>query len=186
MPTAFPFVEVPPTLLPIIGEQDGDTRIYRKRAPQEDAALWHEVVAQVAGSTVSPGGVLMYCPVSRAAVYKRMQEGKLTAFNFYPTGERTSFFGGLIRVREMPYCYIPVSEAKAWRKELEERALAQGKITQADLDEAKRSDEWVYKILKHGKMPIEELEGEKPDPDGDLLAWNSKFQKAQKKKKRAK
>jgi len=183
MPTEFPYVVVPEKLLPIIGEQDGDSRVYRKRAPQEDAALWYEVVSKIAGPSVSPGGVLMYCPVSRAAVYKRIQEGKLTAFNFYPSGRKTKFFGGLISVREMPYCYIPVSEVKAWRKELEERAISQGKISQDDLDEAKRNGEWVYKILEHAKMPVEELEGENPDPDGELLEWDSKFQRAQKKKK---
>jgi hypothetical protein len=183
MPTEFPFVVVPEKLLPIIGEPDEGTRVYRKRAAQEDAALWHEVVANVAGGTVSPGGVLMFCPVSRAAVYKRMQDGKLTAFNFYPTGRKTKFFGGLISVREMPYCYIPVSEAKAWRKELEERAVAQGKITQAELDAAKREGGWVYKILEHAKMSVEELEGKKPDPDGFFLELDSKQHKASKKKK---
>lgn len=182
METRFPFVEVPPRLLRIIGERVGDTRVYRKKGPQEEAALWHEVVYWVAGPTVSPGGVLMYCPVSRAAVYKRMKEGKMTAFNFYPSGRKTKFFGGLISVREMPYCYIPISEAKAWRRELEERAVAQGKISREELGRARRTSEWVYKVLAYGEMTPEELQGAKPDRDGFFLEWDSKWQREQLKK----
>lgn len=182
MPTEFPYVEVPPTLLPIVGDRDDGTRVYRKRAPQEAAETWHQLIYRIAGQTVSPGGVLMYCPVSRAAVYKRMQEGKLTAFNFYQIGRPLKFFGGLIKEREMPFCYIPVSEAKAWRVELEERALAQGKITKQELEEARRRGNWAHQILAHGKMTAEELEGLKPDDEGHFLDWDSKWHKGLRKK----
>lgn len=182
MPTDFPFVEVPEHLLPIIGERDGGTRIYRKRGPSEASETWHELIYRIAGPTVSPGGVLMYCPVSRAAVYKRMKEGKLTAFNFYPMGPKTRFFGGLVKFREMPYCYIPVSEAKAWRTELEERALAQGKVTKKELEEARRAGEWAEKILEHGKLTPEDLQGLKPDVDGFFLEWDSRWAREQKRK----
>lgn len=121
----------------------------------------------------------MYCPVSRAAVYKRMKEGKLTAFNYYPVEDRASFFGGLITVRERPYCYIPVSEAIAWRNELEERALAQGKITKQQLEEAAKKGEWAYEILQHAGITLADLQGVKPDPDGHFLDWNSRWAKEQ-------
>lgn len=178
MPTEFPFVNVPPEVIPAIGEKDGDSRIYRKRAPQEEASGWHELVYNIAGPTVSPGGVLMYCPVSRAAVYKRMKEGKLTAFNFYPSGQATKLFDRILGVREMPYCYIPISEAKAWRLELEERALSLGKITPKELEEARKKGDWAYQIIRHGKITVEELQGIKPE-DEVFLIWNSKWQRQQ-------
>ncbi len=93
----------------------------------------------------------MYCPVSRAAVYKRIKEGKLSIFLFHVTHRKTTLFGKNKILRDNPYGYVPVSEARAWRLELEDRAVRQGLITQ------------------------EELEGSKPDWLGDFLAWrNSK------------
>ncbi len=183
MATDFPFVNIPPEVAPIFGERDGDTRVYRRRGSEEEVAAWHEAILAVAGSAVSPGGVLMYCPVSRAAVYKRMKDGKLTAFNYYVTGRKTRFFGGLIVFREMPYCYIPVSEAKAWRTELEQRAIEQGKITREELEKARDAGQWVYEILKNARITPEELQGKKPDRHADFLEWDSKWQREQRKKK---
>lgn len=150
---SFPFVEIPAELSHIIGERDGDTRVYRKRGSAEESPVWFDILTKLIGPSVSPGGVGMYCPVSRAAVYKRLKEGNLSIFNFHVTKRKTKFFGGLLVEREMPYGYIPVSEVKAWRKELEERAIAQGIVT------------------------AEELEGAKPDWDGDFLAWESRWMK---------
>ena len=183
MSTEFPYVHVPAELEPLIGIKDGDSRNYRKQGTQDEAAAWHELVYRVAGRTVSPGGVLMYCPASRAAVYKRMKEGKLTAFNYYPSDKKTKLFGGLLVQRAMPYCYIPVSEAKAWRIELEERAVALGKITQSELEESRKKG--VQADLKIGDWPNaqEEFEGIKPDWHADFLEWNSKWHKEQMKKR---
>jgi hypothetical protein len=49
------------------------------------------------------------------------------------------------------YGYIPVSECRAWKKELEERAISKGLLSR------------------------KELEGEKPDWEGWFLEWNSKW-----------
>src|SRR5207248_5532678 len=95
----------------------------------------------------------MYCPASRAAVYKRIQEGKLSIFLFHVTYRKTTLFGKNKILRENPYGYIPVSEVRAWRKELEERALSQGRITE------------------------EELEGARPDWHGELLRWQDKSER---------
>ena len=151
MATNFPYLEIPPELTRVIGERDGASRVYRKRGSQEESAAWFDAITQIVGPTVSPGGVGMYCPVSRAAVYKRIKEGKLSSFNFFVTEKKTKLFGGLFVAREMPYSFIPVSEAQAWRSELEKRAIAQGKVTR------------------------EELEGSKPDWDGFFLEWNLRW-----------
>jgi hypothetical protein len=95
----------------------------------------------------------MYCPVSRAAVYKRIQEGKLSIFLFHVTYRKTTLFGKNKILRDNPYGYIPASEARAWRQELEARAVSQGTITE------------------------EELEGARPDWHGEFLQWRNKHER---------
>lgn len=162
MATVFPFVQIPAEALPFIGERDGESHVYRKEGSQEESAAWFDALHEIIGQSVSPGGVGMYCPVSRAAVYKRIKEGKLSLFLFHVTRRKTALFGGKKVVREMPYGYIPVSEARAWRDELEERAIALGNVTR------------------------EELEGAKPDWHGDFMDWRSRWRKEQLKKLGAK
>jgi hypothetical protein len=150
MQTEFPFVSIPVELEPIIGKRDSGTHIYRRDGSQEESAAWFEMLTEIIGPSVSPGGVGMYCPVSRAAVYKRIKEGKLSIFLFHVTHRKTTLFGKNKILRDNPYGYIPVSEAKAWRQELEQRAIEQGRIT------------------------AEELEGAKPDWHGEFLQWQNK------------
>src|SRR5438309_11692087 len=150
MQTEFPFVSIPADLETIIGKREAGTHIYRRDGSQEESAAWFEMLTEIIGPSVSPGGVGMYCPVSRAAVYKRIKEGKLSIFLFHVTHRKTTLFGKNKILRDNPYGYIPVSEARAWRQELEQRALAQGTVTE------------------------EELEGSKPDWSGDFLQWRVK------------
>jgi hypothetical protein len=153
MQTDFPFVPIPSELESVIGKRDPGTHIYRRDGSQEESAAWFDLLTEIIGPSVSPGGVGMYCPASRAAVYKRIQEGKFTIFLFHVTYRKTTLFGKNKILRENPYGYIPVSEVRAWRKELEERAISQGKITE------------------------EELEGAKPDWHGEFLQWRNKHER---------
>jgi hypothetical protein len=150
MQTAFPFVDVPTELESVIGRRDPGTHIYRREGSQEESSAWFDLLTEVIGPSVSPGGLGMYCPVSRAAVYKRIKEGKLSIFLFHVTHRTTTLFGKNRVLRDNPYGYIPVSEARAWRRELEERAVKQGAITS------------------------EELEGAKPDWHGEFLQWRDR------------
>lgn len=149
MATAFPYVEIPEELYQIVGKPDLNTRLYRRDGSQEEASVWFELLTEVIGPSVSPGGAGMYCPVSRAAVYKRVKEGKLSMFLFHVTCRKTTLFGKNKILRDSPYGYIPVRELKAWRDELERRAVEQGNITE------------------------EELEGAKPDWNGEFLEWRN-------------
>jgi hypothetical protein len=149
MQTDFPFVEIPKAMEPIIGTKDKGTRIYRKQGSQEESSAWFDLLTEIIGPSVSLGGVGMYCPVSRAAVYKRVHDGNLSMFLFHVTHRRTILFGKTKTLRESPYGYIPVSEVKAWRQELEKRALKQGAISE------------------------EELEGARPDWHGEFLEWRN-------------
>ncbi|MFA5257353.1 MAG: hypothetical protein WC360_04320 [Opitutales bacterium] len=146
----FQYVKIPEGLKHIFGTPDAGTHIYRRDGPQEESSAWFDALCEVVGPTVSPGGAGMYCPVSRAAVHKRVKEGKLTMFLFHVTHRRTTLFGQNKILRETPYGYIPVSELQAWRKELEERAVKQGNIT------------------------VEDLAGSRPDWEGDFLSWKNK------------
>ncbi len=146
----FPFVRIPAELEPVIGKRDLGTHIYRRDGSQEESSVWFDLLTEIIGPSVSPGGVGMYCPVSRAAVYKRIKEGKLSIFLFHVTHRTTTLFGKNRILRDNPYGYIPASEARAWRRELEERAVKQGIITE------------------------EELEGAKPDWHGEFLQWRNR------------
>ncbi len=86
----------------------------------------------------------MFAPVSRAAVHKRLKEGKLTCFLYHNSHRKRGLFGGKREIRESDMAYIPVSECKAWGKEIMERAIEKGLVTR------------------------EELEGDKPDWHGVL------------------
>lgn len=153
MQTEFPFVQIPTELYPILGVPDPGTRMYRRDGSQEESAVWFDALTEVIGPSVSPGGVGMYCPVSRAAVYKRIKEGRLSIFLFHVTHRDTTLFGKNKILRDNPYGYIPASEARAWRMELEARALRQGLISE------------------------EELEGAKPDWQGEFLAWRNRSER---------
>jgi hypothetical protein len=153
MPTAFPFVPLPEKLRTIIGEPDPDTRLYRQVGSKEECGAWFDAISEEIGQTVSPGGVSMYAKVSKAATYKRIKEGRLTAFCFHEVEIRKGFLGGSKKVQKSPFIYVPVSEAKAWGKELQARLQA---------------GETLYR---------EDIEGEEPDFCGDFFEWDSKWRK---------
>lgn len=127
--------------------------MYRREGPQEEIPYWQDAVFDVCGDAVSPGGCAGYVAVSRAAVHQRMKDGKLTCFLFDITHRKRNLFGQVKNVRELAVALVPVSECRAWQKEIEDRAVAQGRVTK------------------------EELEGDKPDWYGDFLKWNSRWQK---------
>ncbi len=114
MQTTFPFVEVTAKHSKFTGEPDEGTRIYRMEGPEDNLRAWFEAITAAYGPTVSPGGVTMFAPVSRAAVYKRLKQGNLTGFAFQIVEKNTGLFGRPRIRRETPYLYIPVSECQAW------------------------------------------------------------------------
>jgi hypothetical protein len=157
METLFPYVELPPEMAEVIGKREGNSRIYTQNGTEEGCAPWYDALSEIVGRCVSPGGVTMYCPVSRAAVHRRLREGRLSCFTYFVEERKINFFGKLREFRGTPYQYIPVSECKAWRKELEEKALRNELVT------------------------AEELEGTKPDWEADFLKWDSRWRKEQRK-----
>jgi len=87
----FPFIEVSKDLRKIVGEPTPGTRAYRREGAHAECGQWIEDLGlHYKGDVgISPAGVTMFVPVQRAAVHKRIKEGKLTAFFFYITHRRT-------------------------------------------------------------------------------------------------
>jgi hypothetical protein len=119
----FPFIEVPKDLRKIIGEPTPGTRAYRREGTHAECGQWIEDLGEHYKGDVgiSPAGVTMFVPVQRAAVHKRIKEGKLTAFFFYITQIESTFFGTRRKVKLRPYIVLSVSECKAWVAEMKRR-----------------------------------------------------------------
>jgi len=119
----FPFVEVPKDLRKIVGEPTPGTRAYRREGTHAECGQWIEDLGlHYKGDVgISPAGVTMFVPVQRAAVHKRIKEGKLTAFFFYITHVESTFFGTKRKVKLRPYIMLSMSECKAWAAEMKRR-----------------------------------------------------------------
>ena len=118
-----PFIEVPKDLRKIVGEPTPGTRAYRREGTHAECGQWIEDLGlHYKGDVgISPAGVTMFVPVQRAAVHKRIKEGKLTAFFFYITHVESTFFGTKRKVKMRPYILLSLSECKAWVAEMKRR-----------------------------------------------------------------
>lgn len=119
-----PYINVPPEALPIVGEPTPGTRFYRREGSDEECGEWFEGIGRIFEGDVglSPGGVAMFVPVSRAAVHKRLREGRLTGFAFYVTSQAKSLWGKPRKIKARPYLVLSVSECRAWAKDLKRKA----------------------------------------------------------------
>jgi hypothetical protein len=119
----FPFITVSKDLRKIVGEPTPGTRAYRREGTHAECGQWIEDLGlHYKGDVgISPAGVTMFVPVQRAAVHKRIKEGKLTAFFFYITRIDSTFFGRKRKVKLRPYILLSMSECKAWVAEMKRR-----------------------------------------------------------------
>jgi hypothetical protein len=119
----FPFIKVPPELRKIVGEPTPGTRAYRQEGTYKECGAWFEALGAHYNGDVglSTNAVIMFVPVSRAGVHKRIREGKLTAFFFYVTQDETTLFGAKRKAKDRPFIVVSVSECKAWATELKRR-----------------------------------------------------------------
>lgn len=122
METDLSAVEIAQRLLPLVGEPDKGTRLYRAYAEVEDFERWFEVVCEICepDGSVSPGGVSMYARVSRAGVHKRLREGRLTGFVFHKM-RRTKILRRRTVEEGRAIILIPVAECRAWAALLKSR-----------------------------------------------------------------
>ena len=142
MATDFPYLQMTtPERKKLVGKQQKGTRMYRREGTFKESGEWCVAMdKEFDDQFVSPGGVCMFVPVSRAAVHKRMQEGRLTALFFHVVHDEKTFFGNVRKAKASPFVYIPVSECKAWAKEIEEK---RGPVETIDASHA--SQEFIEK-----------------------------------------
>ncbi len=135
-----PFVEIPERLLPVLGEPDDGTRMFRRYGTEDDFQQWWDAVAEICseGGAVSPGGVSMYARVTRAGVHKRMKEGRITAFLFHKvTGVTRWTKREILENAGQPYIYIPGRECRAWAEllgHLDRQGQAREALGDGDLE----------------------------------------------------
>ena len=143
--TKFPYVEIPKELGKVVGEPDKGTRCYYNEGSEEAAGEWFEAIDKhLRSPCVSPGGVSMFAPVTRAGVHKRLKEGRLTAFFFQVTHITTTFWGGKRKVRQTPYCLIPVSECKVWGRQLRRRGVTKDEDSWTP-EQKRQFEKWAKK-----------------------------------------
>jgi len=151
----FPFVEIPEHLKEIIGVPDAGTRLYRAYGSEDDAVKWSDAVFEIChgDGAVSPGGVAMYAQVSRPGVHKKLKTGGITGFIFHFTAD--SFFGGKKKLSASAnfYCYIPVSECKAWAQELNKKR-DKAELTKETMGDGNWNDDYLDKPPKHLKEKL--------------------------------
>jgi hypothetical protein len=135
MSTEFPYLQMnTPERKKLVGKPDKGTRIFRREGTFKEGGEWCVAIDEVFNDQfVSPGGVCMFVPVSRAAVHKRMKEGRLTALCFHVVHDEKTFFGYLRKAKATPFVFIPVSECKAWAKEIEDK---RGQVERIDPNDA--------------------------------------------------
>lgn len=100
MATEFKFVAIPEAFARLIGVADDGTRIFRAEGNHAAMRRWFDALCEYIGPCVSPGGAAVYAKVSRAAVYKRMKAGGLTAFCFHIIGKTKTIFGKEKKLKE--------------------------------------------------------------------------------------
>src|SRR5208283_4028720 len=155
----FPFVNVPPEALPIVGQPTVGTRFYRREGSDQEYGEWIEEIGRIFQGDVglSPGGVAMFVPVSRAAVHKRLREGRLTGFAFHVTSQGKSLWGKPRKIKERPYLVLSVSECQAWAKELKRKA---GLAEEAELNPDQRRELLGPVGASDEPGSLEEVEGD--------------------------
>jgi len=172
----FPFIEVLAEARRIVGEPTPGTRLYRREGSHEECGEWFEATGKLFGGDVglSPGGVTMYVPVSRAAVHKRLKEGRLTGFAFYVTSKETTFLGKTRKAKQRPYIVLSVSECKAWGEEMKRRL---GYEDEPETEtEAKAADKFVEQDPKdRGKKGVVYKEPMAREEIMDLIQTEVRF-----------
>ena len=148
----FPFVDVPNSLKPIVGKPDSGTRMYRAEGSDKEMVVWFDKLHDHFDRLVSPGSVSMFVPASRAAVYNRIEEGRLTLFLFHVVKVRRTWLGRKSYMRSSPYGYIPVSECKAWAEELEQKADARAKELVTEEDVKKSENKTMKAKTRRGRF----------------------------------
>jgi hypothetical protein len=153
---SFSFIEIPEQLKEIIGVPDPGTRLYRAYGSEEDVSKWSDAVFDICHGEgcVSPGGVAGYAGVSRPGVHKKLKTGGLTGFVYHVTQNSILFKGKKkLSANANFYCYIPVSECKAWKEELSKKRDKK-ELAMERMGDGNFQDRYLDKPPKHLKEKL--------------------------------
>ena len=160
MTAHFPYEIIPADLFPIVGKPKENPRSYHAYGEMGEVSYWYEALTKVIGPLVTPGAISMYVPVSRTAIGKRIKEARFTVFNFHAKPATKGLFVNKKEKRERPYVYVPVSECKAWRSEIEAKLIRTGQATIEEIDAEKpawysgfwnsvsHDEEWAFRRME--------------------------------------
>ncbi len=118
MKLEIPYVEVYDDLREIVGDPDPGTRFYKVQGHEDDYRKWQEALQEISRlhGVYSPVSVASFVQVSRAAVHKRLKEGRLTGFQFQKVkDENAAAPDKPLLLDGSAACFIPVIECMAWR-----------------------------------------------------------------------
>jgi hypothetical protein len=152
----FPFIEIPEHLKRKIGVPDPGTRLYRAYGTEEEESEWADAVFEIChgDGSVSPGGAAGYARVSRPGVHKKLKTGGLTGFVFHVTKDSILFKGKKkLSANANFYCFIPVSECKAWAKELSKKR-DKLEVAKEVMGDGNYNDKYLNKPPKHLKKKL--------------------------------
>jgi len=104
-------------------EVEKGTRIYREVGYGHSFKNWVEDLQKCFGGEVIPfEWVAQFVGVSRAALHKRVKRGGLTVLAYELREEVNGILGGKRERMRREYKVVPLSECKAWRSILLDRA----------------------------------------------------------------
>jgi hypothetical protein len=125
MEIEFPYLKITRDLRSIVGPPDKDTRTFRTNGPDSLQTWMEHLRAELQGNLIPLQWVPDFVGVSRAAVHKRVKQGKLTVF-VYEISDYLSAFGKTWTKRRGEVAYCVLSECQAWFDEIVLRAARQG------------------------------------------------------------
>jgi len=115
-------LKIPFEIGPVIGHPLTDrNRHYKRFGPMEEVSCWFDAISEYFGPMLTPGQVLMYCPLTRNAVYKAMESNCLTVFEYEVDGFRSDLWKAKDQKKSAKYTFIPLVEVREWRRDLERR-----------------------------------------------------------------
>jgi len=158
------------------GDHLDEQRIYEKHGGKEEFRSWVDALAEYIGPVVTVGNAAGYVGVSRAAVYKRLHGGKLTAFSFIfeDTGSGDS---------STDMC-VPLSELRRWRElrtsAIEElkRQIAEEEIEE-ELSPEEEEEREFMKAEEEAQRRLEEEWAEEQRREAEMMAFDDRLELGQ-------
>lgn len=171
------YVVFPRSVVHLFGQRAPGYRIYSRSGGIDDYRSWVHALAEHVGLVLSSGEAATYLGITRAAVWRRMNQGKLTTFNFYLAPIEVN--GDLV-VKSLDAC-VPLKELRQWHdfrqarkdelerldreEEEQERAEDQRRVLEEEERERRMEEEETEeeKAIREDeeKMNLERIEFEK-------------------------